>query len=144
MKSLTSPSWRSSPSDTLIRYLFQEIKALKLKIGHLEIKEKATAELQNENDTLKTRMKEWRQLSNKVDRLEERIAVMLNTETEEMKGALVKKEAKISELETEVGRIAGALEARISELLQRKSRQEQDTRERAGELERLKETIEEL
>ncbi|KAL0631682.1 hypothetical protein Q9L58_009448 [Maublancomyces gigas] len=234
--------------NAVIRSLLQENNALKLKIGHLEIKEQAIAELNNENDTLKTRTKECRRLSNKVDRLEERIAGvvawavwavsctlrrllasdrslihasihasthtsinqssyitvptyiapiqvvaqsyhsaqygrialilircnnvlgvllasnistadlfwklaelptlahagMLNTENEEMKVELVKKEARIGELEAEVGRIGGALEARISELLQWKSQQEQDTRERAVELNRLKDTIEEL
>lgn len=42
----------------VIRSLLNESNALKLKIGHLEIKEKAMAELQNENDTLKTRIQE--------------------------------------------------------------------------------------
>lgn len=69
---------------------------------------------------------------------------MLNTEKEEMKVALVKKEARIGELEAEVGRIGGALEERISELLQWKSQQEQETRGRAVELERLRKSIEEL
>ncbi|KAL0631026.1 hypothetical protein Q9L58_010128 [Maublancomyces gigas] len=127
-----------------IAMALQERNAWKLKFGHPEIKEKATAELQNENDTLKTRIKEWRHLSNKVVRLRERIAGMLNTEKGELKVALVKKEAKIGELEPEVGRIGRALEARIPGPSQRKSQQEQDTRERAGELERLKETIKEL
>lgn len=121
----------SQPTDfpnAVIRSLLKESNALKLKTGHLEIKEKAMAELQDEKDTLKTRINEWRQLSNNVVRLEERIAGMLNTEKEEMQVALVKKEARIGELELEAGRIGGALEARIARLLRWKSQQEQDTR----------------
>lgn len=95
------------------------------------------AELQNENHTLKSRMKEWRELSDTVNRLEERIAGTLNTEKKELKVALVMKERTIRELEAQVDRI-GALEARVSGLLLWKSQQEKDTRERAAELERLK------
>lgn len=94
-------------------------------------------ELQNENHTLKSRMKEWRELSDTVNRLEERIAGTLNTEKKELKVALVMKERPIKELEAHVDRI-GALEARVSGLLLWKSQQERDTRERAAELERLK------
>lgn len=57
---------------------------------------------------------------------------------------MVKKEARVGELEAEVGRIERALETRISGPLQWKSQQEQETRERAVELERLKGTIEKL
>lgn len=68
----------------VIRSLLKENNALKLKIGSLEIKEKTMEEQMNENDIMKTRIKEWGQLCNKVDRLEERIAGMVNTEKEEM------------------------------------------------------------
>lgn len=123
---------QDAPADSLIqrldfrneciRSLLREGRTMKARVKCLEEEGKEMTQLKSENDALKARLTEFRELSIKMNLLEEKIQGMVDAENKELRGKLVKKAVKTRELKVRISgmeRLEGARGEAIDALKRR-------------------------